>query len=254
MSFIVAQISDTHVSDRVRADGRRPDEALQRALELAGEERVALILITGDLVADAKPAEYAVLRAILQGAPAPVFLMPGNHDDRDEIRRAFPEHAYLPTTGKLHYVVDEGPIRLAALDCIVPEQVHGEFSAEDLHWLDARLGEAAQRPTIVALHHPPFPTQDHVFDTICLRRPEPFAEVVARHPQVERVLCGHYHRATVARFGRTMGVIAPSTAWAFQISLGENAPPVLRQKQQPLGFALHIWGGDLGFTTHFVWL
>lgn len=254
MSFIVAQISDTHVSDRVRSDGRRPGEVLQRALQLAGEEGVALILLTGDLVADAKPSEYALLREILQAAPAPVYLMPGNHDDRDAIRCAFPDHAYLPAAGKLHYVLDEGPLRIVALDCTVPDQLHGSLSDEDLDWLDARLGEAPRRPAIVALHHPPFPTQDHMFDTICLRQPQGFADVIARHRQVERVLSGHYHRATIARFGGTMGVIAPSTAWSFQVSVGDNDPPVLRQKQQPLGFALHIWRSDLGLTTHFVWL
>src|SRR5690606_12862321 len=107
--FIVAQISDTHV----RADdGGASAAALARALAQAGEYRADAILLTGDLVNDARADEYAALAAALSAPPAPLFLMPGNHDDRALLRQAFPAHTYLPKGGALSYTIENFPVRI----------------------------------------------------------------------------------------------------------------------------------------------
>jgi 3',5'-cyclic-AMP phosphodiesterase len=251
MRFILAHLSDPHVSDVARKDGRRPAETLARALSQAGQEGADAILITGDLVQDGRPGEYAVLRHVLKSAPVPVFLLPGNHDDPETLRDCFPDHEYFGTGRQLSYALNDFPVRILVLDQHLPGAVGGLFDAENEAWLRAQLAQGPRRPTIVALHHPPFPTYDQTFDKIGLDGADRFAAVIADHSQVMRVLCGHFHRAALASVGGTVAVIAPSTAWAFKLEL-EAGAPVLTQ-EQPLGFALHVWTPDAGCTTHFIW-
>src|SRR6185295_14939281 len=80
--------------------------------------------------------------------------------------------------------------------------------AERLAWLDARLGEGSQRPTVVFMHHPPFVTGLRAMDAMGLDGKAELGTVVARHPQVEGVLCGHVHRPMTRRLGGTV-----ATSW-----------------------------------------
>ena len=66
------------------------------------------------------------------------------------MREVFADHAYLPRSGFLQYAIEDLPVRLIALDTLVPGKGHGELCDERLDWLEARLGES-DRPT-VAVH------------------------------------------------------------------------------------------------------
>lgn len=118
--MLIAQITDTHV--RRKGDllhhmihtGRD----LRRAVAVinAAEPQPALVVATGDLVDRGKTKEYKRLRKILAGLRAPVYLVPGNHDDRDALRETFSDHRYLPERGPLCYAIESRPVRLVALD------------------------------------------------------------------------------------------------------------------------------------------
>jgi 3',5'-cyclic-AMP phosphodiesterase len=197
--MLIAQLSDLHVS----LPGSKTDLAYQTAAQLqravahvgALDPRPDAVLLTGDLVNDGEPAEYARLAALLATLPMPVYVLPGNHDHREHLRAAFGAGGYLPVSGPLCYAVDVGPLRLLALDTHVPGKPFGRLAPEQLAWLDARLAEAPGHPTLVAMHHPPFRTGiQRADDEMGLEGAEALEDVVRRHPQVERILCGHLHR------------------------------------------------------------
>src|SRR5207244_10788268 len=118
----------------------------------------------------------------------------------------------------------EYPVRLVALDTLVPSQVGGLLCEERLGWLAARLAEAPDRPTVIFMHHPPFVTGIAHMDSYGLPSAREFAEVVRRHPQVERILCGHLHRPIQARVGGTLASTAPSTAHQVALDLEDDNP------------------------------
>jgi 3',5'-cyclic AMP phosphodiesterase CpdA len=243
--FLLAQISDTHL----RADADRAADNLKRALADIARVRVDAIIATGDLANDARAEEYARLAGLLAQAPAPLYLLAGNHDDADLIRTAFPAHVYLPRQGRLNYVIDLYPLRLVVLDQTVAGEVHGAFTEELAAWLDAALAAAPGRATIVALHHPPFKTHDRLFDTIGLEGADLFASVIARHAQVVRVIAGHHHRAILGQVAHAPAFVAPSTAWPFSLSFREDEPVARRAPEAP-GWALHAWRAGEGLATH----
>ena len=221
--MILAQISDMHITAEGRLAYRRIDTAghLARAVDhlLALSPPPDAVLATGDLVDAASPDEYARLRTLLAPLPMPVYLVPGNHDDRQALAAAFADHRYLPCDGFMQYVIEQYPVRLVVLDTVVPGEGGGLMCEARLQWLDARLGEAPARPTIVVMHHPPFKTGIAFMDALGLANAEALAAVIQRHSQVERIVCGHLHRPIQRRWAGTLVLTAPSTAHQVALTL-----------------------------------
>jgi 3',5'-cyclic-AMP phosphodiesterase len=178
----------------------------------------------------------------------PVYLIPGNHDRREALREVFADAPYWPKGERLSYVVEDYPVRLVALDTLLPGRTEGELGEEQLAWLAARLAEGPGKPTIVFMHHPPFPTAIGHMDAINCRDGAAMAAVIARHPQVERVLCGHHHRPIQLRWAGTIASVAPSTAHQVTLDLTPGAPSSFHL--EPPAFHLHCWVEGAGIVTH----
>jgi len=207
------------------------------------------ILFTGDLTDFGRPDEYENLARIIDPLPMPCLLMAGNHDDPENMREGFPGHAYLrQRSGKLDYVIDEFPVRIVALDSSVRGRSGGELDPAQLTWLDETLASAPGKPTIVALHHPPFWTGIGHMDKMPLANPADLEPVIARHPQVERVLAGHLHRPIVKRFGGTIASTSPSPSHQVALDLADDAAS--RFMMEPPGFQLHLWREGIGLVSH----
>ncbi|HEX6102375.1 MAG TPA: phosphodiesterase [Alphaproteobacteria bacterium] len=252
--MLIAQISDTHVCpEGERLYGRIDTNAgLARAIETVNRlrPRPDLVLMTGDLAESGEVAQYRMLRRLLSRLEMPVYVMGGNHDSREGLRAAFSDHGYLPDGGEfLHYAADLGPIRLIALDTQVPGADGGALCAERLAWLESELTRSQERPTLIAMHHPPVPIGVDWLDRSNCANAEGLAAIVARHPQVERILCGHVHRAVQIRFAGTVVATAPSTAYQVALELGHDGEPHLIE--EPPGFLLHRWHGG-ALTSHVV--
>jgi len=250
--MIIAQLSDPHVVapdgllyGRVETGGMlaRAVEELNRLDPLPD-----IVVITGDLVDKGEPVEYEHLRRLLAPLAMPVFVIPGNHDARGPLRAAFGGDGYLPPDGFLQYAVEDLPVRLVAVDTLIPGEGGGELCADRLAWLDRTLAAAPRRPTVVLMHHPPFLTGIERMDRAGLRDTDAFAAVVARHPQIERILCGHLHRAIDRRFASTVAGTAPSTAHQIRFDIRSGAP--LGFVFEPPGYQLHLWREDSGLVSH----
>lgn len=250
--MLIAQLSDPHVVAPGALLYGRVDTAdfLRRAVADVNrlDPRPDIVALTGDLVDKGTPEEYAHLRTLLAPLAMPVFVIPGNHDARDPLRAAFGGDGYLPPDGFLQYAVEDYPVRLVALDTLIPGAGGGELCGERLAWLDRTLAAAPDRPTVVVMHHPPFPTGIERMDRAGLRGIDDFAAIIARHGQVERILCGHLHRAIDRRFAGTVAGTAPSTAHQIRLDLRPGATS-LRLMFEPPGYQLHLWR-DGALVTH----
>jgi Icc protein len=250
--FLLAQVTDMHVKAGGKLSYQRVDTAasLAACVDRLGKlpQVPDAVLFTGDLVDFGRADEYAWLAKLLEPLAVPCFLMAGNHDDPEVMRAAFPAHAYLrQRAGKLDYVIDEYPVRIVALDSTTPRKPHGSLTEAQLAWLEGTLA-ASRKPTIVALHHPPFHTGIGHMDAQGLEAPERLEAVIARHSHVERVLSGHLHRAITHRFGGTIASTCPSPAHQVALDLAEDA--LSRFVMEPPGFQLHLWNAGAGLVTH----
>jgi Icc protein len=182
-SFLLAQLSDFHIgAEWADAD---PVAGLEAAVEaaLALGRQPDAVLVSGDLSDNATDAEYELVLEFLAPLDAPLYVLPGNHDDRASLRR----HFGVPGADDelVQYAADLGPMRLLVLDTAIRGQNPGTLGGERLTWLDAELARVPDVPTLIAMHHPPFATGIPLWDEsgglpgTDLRA---LASVVERHP------------------------------------------------------------------------
>lgn len=202
----IAQITDLHVAE----DGTFMRSFVDANAKLAAavaflEERsgsIEAVLITGDVTNDGHPEQYALLRELLDPLTIPTYVVPGNHDDREEFRAAFADRPWVPAEGPIDYVIDEHEVRLVGIDTTEPDRHDGLYHPAQAEWLDATLAERPDVPTVLFGHHPPFLTGLWLFDAIRLTGSEHLRAVVDRHPQVRLVVSGHVHARSPRRGAR----------------------------------------------------
>jgi 3',5'-cyclic AMP phosphodiesterase CpdA len=255
--MLICQLTDLHVCPAgTLAYGTVDTNAMAErtlAAVAAFDPRPDVLLLTGDLVDRGEDAAYAMLRALLHRTVSiPTYALPGNHDQRDAMRRGLggllgPAGAAGPD-GMICYVIEHLPLRIVMLDTLVPGANHGELGDNQLAFLDQALAAAPERPTVIAMHHPPFATGIGFMDRDMLRDADAFGAVVARHPQVERVLCGHVHRAITGRVAHAAAIIAPPACHQVALVLAEGAPGAY--VIEPLAFTVHRWSVAEGMASH----
>jgi 3',5'-cyclic AMP phosphodiesterase CpdA len=242
-AMLVAQVSDPHVTVAGASPGAGVDSHARLAAVLrciAGlSPRPEAIVLSGDLVEAGSAAEYARLAALVAASPVPVHLMAGNHDDRDALARAFPDHAERFGEHGLHYAFDLGALRLVILDSLVPGRPGGALPPGEVDWLEATLAARPDAPTVVFVHHPPATTGLAHVDRSALDDDRAFAAAVRRHPQVVRVSCGHLHHAVTLNWAGTALSVCPSTAHQFALDLAPDGS--IRPVDGPPAFQLHRW-------------
>ena len=256
-TFLV-QLTDLHIREPGRLAYGRIDTApyLERAVQsvLRLPQQPDAVVITGDLSDFGRAAEYEHLARLLAPLAMPVYLMPGNHDERGQLRRSFPGHAYLAagvgSAGFVQYSVRIGALRLLTLDTCVPGASHGELCSERLAWLEEQLDACRGEPVVIAMHHPPFRTLiGHMDEIGLLQGAEALEALVARHRNVERVICGHLHRAIDVRFGGSIASTSPAPAHQVCLDLSPDAASAWTL--EPPGFKIHAWSArDSRLVTH----
>lgn len=250
--MLIAQLSDLHVRPKgvLYKDVVDSNQMLAGAIAhlMALDRRPDLVLLSGDLVDEGRPDEYAHLLGILQGLDLPFLAIPGNHDAREPFRAAFAGMPWMPSSGPLHYCVDHDPVRIVALDSCVAGAHHGFLDAAALDWLQTTLQGRPEQPTLIMLHHPPFESGIPYMDTFMCRDAGAFEAVVRKHSQVAAVLCGHMHRLMMRRWGGTLAVSCPSTTTEIALRLAAQAEPA--SYLGPPACLLHRWDPAQGLVSH----
>lgn len=254
--MIVAQITDLHISTEGSLAYGRYDTSntLSRCIAHLLRRRPApdVVLATGDLVDAGSEAEYRRLRLLLAPLTMPLYLIPGNHDDRDAMRRVFRDHVYLGPAGEpARYSVAGYALRLLALDTTVRGETGGALDEAQIDWLDGELAATPREPALVFLHHPPFRTGIARMDTIGLAAAsaERLGAILSRHAQVQLLTCGHVHRAIQVRWHGTVASVCPSTAFQYRLNLED--PKLEPSPHEPPAYQLHCWNGS-ELVTHTV--
>ncbi len=235
---VVVQLSDPHIG-ATWGEGD-PLAGLGAAVSSIRRMRPApdALVLTGDLADNLADSEYAFVVASLEGIDAPCYALPGNHDDRDRLRRHF---GIAGESGKpVQYAVQVGALRILMLDSIRPGADDGEFDAGRLAWLEGALSADPHTPTLLAMHHPPLVTHVPGVDALALAAGDRVAlgEVVRRHSNVTLIIAGHVHRAISGELAGRRVLSAPSTYVGFELDF---AAEQIDDVPTPPGYVVHAF-------------
>ncbi|MGF1476254.1 MAG: phosphodiesterase [Geminicoccaceae bacterium] len=239
--MLVAQLTDLHLLPPGRLAFGKVDTngCTERALAaaLALDPAPDMLLLTGDIAHDGDPEAYAFLAALLEDVRKPVRILPGNHDDREAMGKALGHRLNRTTFDR--YCFDEclANWRLIGLDSLTPGTSAGQLGDAQMAWLESRLAADGTTPTVIALHHPPMATGIRHMDGIMLQDADALLDLLKKHAQVHRLICGHVHRnITIFQDGLTLQ-ISPGVAHTVELDLRLESQD--GWAMEPTGFLLH---------------
>lgn len=252
--MIIAQITDTHILPKGQNWKGKPEAKIPERLALVIDHLNALapkpsvVLLTGDAIDTGGKEAYQHLKEILNHLSIPVFLIPGNHDDREEMRAAFQDKGYMPPQGFIQYVVDDYPVRLIALDTHVPHEDYGMLCKERLNWLHTTLQADTQKPTLIFMHHPPIKAGQKLLDKTRCYSEYNFENLIMSFPNIVGLISGHYHKSSSTIFGKTLCFVAPSVAPVHFFQKADDEY-VKSLDLTHASFTLHKWVGGFQLVS-----
>jgi len=213
--MIIAQITDTHIAHGAPDADRRASDLERTLADINSLDPAPDVIIhTGDVVHGGRREDYAAAASLLATARAPIYVAPGNRDDRENLRHSLSRWVPASGLGFLDYAVEDFPVRLVAFDTTTSASNRGDFSAARDRELTALIEAGDQRPIAVFMHHPPV-TVTVGPDPLNFVTPEAMADLqrsLERSGRVAAVFCGHVHRSTWGRIGDIPVIVAPCTA------------------------------------------
>ncbi len=269
--YSLLQLSDTHIQEAGRSlkAGVIGADALVSAIERAQRAQPSFnaMLISGDLVDSGGEAQYRELLSLLERSPieAPVFLCLGNHDARPAFREVFSRWLQSSSLSDLHshflqytaplFQSDGQTVRMVVMDTLEPSRDEGHLCANRIGWLNEVIKRYSNDRLLLVMHHLPFLTGSALFDSMVLKERDALRDCLGGHSNIDRIVCGHFHRACVSDFLGIPVVVCPSTAHAYPLHYqgGAKEPLVI---DEPAGFAIHRFIHESesagGWTSHFV--
>ena len=253
--MLIAQITDAHIVEKgehwLNEPATQTHERLKKVVCYLNQLKPLpdIVLFTGDASDTGTEASYNHLKELLQPLKIPFFVIPGNHDCRENLRNAFKEHSYIPKQGFLHYTIENYPIALIGLDTLTEED-GGEICQERFEWLK-NLTRAISKPTLLFMHHPPTRVGNKLFDSIQCQVPKEFEEFIRAQDQLLGIVTGHYHHFCLTFYGNKPCFIAPSIAPVHYFANFQDTHVTALELQDP-AISLHQWNGGKHFISHVI--
>ncbi|MEC5342844.1 phosphodiesterase [Brenneria populi] len=251
--MLLAQISDLHF----RSEGRklyefidingRNAEAINKLNALT--ERPDAVVISGDIVNCGHPREYQVAHNVLQMLDYPMYVIPGNHDDKQNFLNAM--RPLCPSLGddaeNMRYAVDAFPLRLLFIDSSLAGQSKGWLTPATLSWLEQQLSQHPTWESALFMHHPPLPLGSAQMDPIACENGRELLRLIERFPQLTRVFCGHNHRLIFTQYRQAIIATVPGTVHQVPYFHTDSAP---YYNLEPASVVMHRYVPDTGLVSY----
>lgn len=256
----VLQLSDPHLVPEgelaygVVDTGAYLKHAVDSLAALLGRiGQVDYIVVSGDVAESGREAEYRRFAALMAGLPLPLAVVPGNHDDRETMRRTLSALPDMPRHGQINWRIPLERFDVIGLDTLVQGKPHGELTDDTLAFAETALTASAGKPLLVVMHHPPFEAGIFHMDRQRLMNGDRLLDMIAGYPGHVTVSCGHVHRFMVRSAGQQLVMIAPAPSHAVTLDHRGDAIPEFHL--EPPGALLHEWRGEgasAGLLSQFV--
>jgi 3',5'-cyclic AMP phosphodiesterase CpdA len=194
----ILQFSDTHL----RVDGSLSfgvadtmnitTKAFDFFKKIPDSDQPDFYLLSGDVVDFGKLDAYQTMKKFIDDLPRPVYLLPGNHDDKENMFKVFkPDNILGAVDGNVCYTIDKGPLKIIVVDTTISHVHHGAMSDSVGDWLEEQLEKYKNDPVAVFTHHPPFKTYMQWMDEEFINV-DRFVSILQKHKNL-KLFTGHMH-------------------------------------------------------------
>ncbi len=183
-----------------------------------------IIAMTGDLSQDETESSYLRFKELFSVLALPVYCVPGNHDDRDLMRK-------LLSTAPFHYCdsVLFGNWHILSIDSCLDGQAGGRVGAAEMVRLEQELENTTAEHILVCLHHPPLSIGSRWLDQVSLHNGDEYFNLLSTSGKVRATIFGHAHQAVDQTRDGIRVIGTPSTCRQFktasaEFTLDDNPP------------------------------
>ncbi len=258
--MLIAQISDPHITEKgKKAYGIAPsnDNLARTILHINRfKPKIDVVLVSGDIANDCLLKETQHAQSLLNELNCPYYIVPGNHDDRENLFSVFGGKAIpaIPSVENsfINYVVEEYDVRLIGMDSVKENSPGGEICQTRLQWLSECLAREPHKSTIIFMHHPPIKCSVLETDIDGFEGAEEFGELIAKFSNIKAIICGHIHLPTHSLWNGSIVSTAPSTGMQLGLDLS-------MQKQSEFylnetGYRLHHFTKHKDLISHTIYV
>lgn len=214
----IVQLTDPHLGADAsyRLAGVDTHASFQAVLEQVKKEDFELVIVTGDIAAEASIDAYDIFFDCMATVKSPMIWLPGNHDLMGAISE-------LENATPFVDFYDAGLWRIIMLDSVIEHNPNGSLGQNELAKLRKLLQENNQPYVLVTLHHQPVDVGCAWLDNQKIEDCEEFLEIVESDERVRAVFWGHVHQEfSTMRNGRLFAS-APSTCIQFKANSDDFA-------------------------------
>lgn len=200
--FSFVHLTDTHIGPTrdYRRYGVPSYPCAERLIEIinAMPEQPAFVIHTGDVTTDGGPDSYRLAADLFARLKAPLYYVPGNHDDPALMRRYLgaPAASDGDPNAPLDYAFEVNGERFVALDLRGPVDPGGHASEAQLRALQAECTPDGP-PLTLFIHYPPFAMHSPWLDAHMLIDNGEALHAILRgaRDRLRGVFFGHVHRS-----------------------------------------------------------
>lgn len=255
--MLIAQITDSHIvaegkhwlSEPLTQIHQRLARVISRINTLT--QRPDVIVMTGDATEDGAEESYRYFKELLKPLEIPIYIIPGNHDRRELMRKAFSDSSYMPSNGYIQYAIENHAVRLIGLDTLVEGEDFGCICGERFDWLEKTFDQEREKPTLIFMHHPPVKVGVRLFDQMTCKVPEGFEGLVRKRHNLIGLIAGHYHHLCVSTYAGKPCFLAPSIAPVHIFAHPQDDHVTALELEEPC-ITLHHWQGGSIMTSHVI--
>lgn len=178
-------------------------ERWQRYLNFFQKHPADLYINTGDFCRNRpQRSVYERIAEKLIHSNLEHFLLPGNHDDPEQMKSLLPQ-TYTDITFK----------KMGEWQVVFINTSSGILQLSDLQEIEKSL-QQSERPHLLFMHHPPlFAGSPHMDQKYPMQNIEDVWPVFRSSPAPLHVFCGHYHMNRVIQEGNCTVYITASPYW-----------------------------------------
>ena len=174
----MAVLSDVHVTP-----GNANESQLRLAVDDINKGNFDFVVMNGDLGNEGSDAELTNVKSILDGIKAPLFVLPGNHENNWSQSAT---KTFIDLWGNDRFVAEFDSLVIVGINCgPFMKMGDGHIKQEDLHWLKATLDSIVTpgKRVLSFNHYPLLDDLDNCAD---------YLEILENYPVIGHIN-GHYH-------------------------------------------------------------